>query len=571
MQRAPKIQNMSIKTHHVIVSLFIGAIALASLAWLGGQAPTALATCSTGASVSLAAPTSGQTLTGVVSLNAAVPSTPQASGVTFEITSPSLNVLGSVSAPTPMPNGPAWLFNWDSHSVPDGNYNLVAIAHYGTNTTYDCVSTAVPVTVYNSSAGSGSQNSSLAVNISPATWEGIPGQKQQFSVSGVYTDSIGVQHPATPANGATYQWSTNAGSLASSVGPSTTLTDGPATGTFNIGVIVKMNGLTANKAVAVKIVPPGTATASSGPSPTPTPATAAGGDGTTVPLTAEQIQALSTMPTIFRPTNATNSDPVVPVQTLGCLQQKLGDKFSQISSGQSQPTVDDRVKGSSCFSGANKIPAALAPVDPTKLSDVPSTGDLVTLDSIKNETITGKSGSKITAILLGGSGTPNASVYLYIFSDPMVLRAQADGQGKWSYVLEDPLKPGHHELFAVSQKDSASFVRTPAVPVSIAAASPGNSDGSLIIEHSLTPTQIGYVAGSAVMVLAALVLMLRLLRRRQAAPPVPATAPATAPAPAAPEETTAPPDASPGVGNPPSAAPAAAPQPATPENHDTQT
>lgn len=570
---------MSIKTHHVIVSLFIGAIALASFAWLGIQAPTALATCSTGASINVTVPASSQTLSGVVALTALTPTaSPVPSGVTFEITSPALNVLGSVSTQTPTPNGPAWVFNWDSHSIPDGSYNFVAIAHFGTNSTYDCLSAAMPASIYNSSAGSGNQTPTLAINISPISWVGVPGQNQQFNVNGVYTDSFGVQHPVTPAGGATYQWGTNAGSLSVNGGPAVTLTDGTATGTFNIGVAVKMNGLSVTKSVPVKIALTTAGTTSTAPSPSPTPApgtTTASSDGSGVPLTPAQIQVLSTMPTIFRPTNATNSDPVVPVQTLGCLQQALGDKFNQISSGQAQPTTDDRVKGSSCFSGANKIPATLAPVQPANLTDLPTTTDLVTLANVKNETITSKSGSKITAILLSGSGTPNASVYLYIFSDPMVLRAQTDGQGKWSYVLEDPLKPGHHELYAVSQKDSSNFVRTPAVPVSIAAASPGNSDGSLIIDHSLTPAQISYIAGSAIMVLAALVLLLRLLRRRRKTAPAGPAAPAAAPAaPAAPAAGVIPPTVAPAIVTPTTATPAAsipAPQTLAPENHDAQT
>ena len=539
---------MSIKAHHVIVSLFIGAIGLASLAWLGTQAPAALAQCGTGASIGVAVPASGQSLSGVVSLTAYTPNSgPMPSGVTFEF-STTQQPIGSVSTPNtggPSPSGVAWVFNWDSHSVADGSYSFMAIAHYGASITQDCPSTPVTANVYNSSANSGSQPT-LSINISPASWEGAPGQNQQFSVTGVFTDQLGVQHPVTPANGATYQWGTNAGLLSPNGTPTITLIDGSVPGTFNIGVAVQMNGLTATKGVTVKIVLPGSNTATQ-PSPTATPPPGSGtGDGSNAPLTPAQIQALSTIPTIFRPTNATNSNPVVPIQTLGCLEEKLGAAFNPISSGQSQATIDQRVLGSSCFSGANKIPATLAPVDPANITDIPTTNNLVTLSDVKNEIISGK--SKVTAILLSGNGTPNSSVYLYIFSDPMVLRARTDSQGKWSYVLENPLKPGHHEFYAVSQQDSSSFVRTPAIPVSIAAAAPGSSDGSLIIEHTLTPTQIGYIAGSAVMVLAGLILLWRLLRRRR-----PQALSGAAPVVVTPNT------------NPP------APAPTAPENHDLQT
>src|SRR5258708_31651459 len=39
-----------------------------------------------------------------------------------------------------------------------------------------------------------------------------------------------------------------------------------------------------------------------------------------------------------------------------------------------------------------------------------------------------------------------------------------------SYVLQNPLKPGEHKIYAVAEKDSNNFVRTPAVPIAIAAA-----------------------------------------------------------------------------------------------------
>jgi hypothetical protein len=549
---------MRVKTHHLAAFFFTGALVLASLAWLSVRAPTALATCSTGASISLTSPPAGGTLSGSTTLTATTSgSSAQPSSVTFMTSAPSQIALGDVGPSGP--GGTTWSLSWDSRSLQDGGYQFVAVAHYGNVTTYDCLSAPVQATIYNSTAGG--SGPSLSASISPGSWQGKPGQAQNFSVTGVYTDQFGVQHPITASSGASYQWGTNAGSLSSNGSPSTTLIDGPATGTFNIGVVVKMNGLSVSKSVPVKISLTATGTSGSGsggptPVPTPPPAINSGGQ-----LTPQQLQALSTMPTIFHPASATNSDPVVPAQTLGCLEQKLGAKFGAISSGQAQPSTSDRVAGADCFSGSNKIPASLAPVEPAHVAELP-TADSVTIKGLKNETISGHSGSKVTAILVSGTGTPNASIFLYIFSDPMVLRAQTNSQGQWNYVLENPLKPGHHEFYAVSQTDSSNFVRTPAVPVSIAAASPGSTDGSLIIEHSLSPAQISYILGAGLMVFAGLFLLWRLRRRAKAAPAAVAAAPPVMPAS---PPASAPPPA------PPATAPAVVTDPTTmPEHHDPQ-
>jgi hypothetical protein len=547
--------NMSIRTHHVIASLLAGAVVLSSLAWLGFKSPSAEAACSTGVNIVLTAPIAGATLAGSQTLIASTAGTAAVpTSISFVITAPTTQVLAQVA-----PGGTAnssWSVSWDSRSIVDGSYQLAAVAHYGTTSTYDCPSAPVPVIIHNSTA-TGTQNPTLSANITPNTWQGIPGTKQTFMITGVYTNQFGTQYPVTPAAGATFLWGTTAGTLDNTTGPASTLISGLVIGSFNIGAKVSMNGLTANTSAAVKIIQPSTSsgtstTSGSGStpkppaSPTPPPV-----DGTTATnLTPAQLEALETTPTIFRPTasTTTNSNPVVPIQTLGCLEQQLGGRFTAISGGTVKPSTNERLKATSCFSGSEKIPSTLAPVEPVHLTETPTDTGFVTLGEIKNDTVTGKDGKKSDVIKLSGTGTPSSSIFLYIFSDPMVLRAETDNQGKWNYILENPLKPGHHEIYAVAQKDSSSFVRTPAVPVAIAAASPGNQDGSLVIEHSLAPMQIAYIAGAIVMVLVAIFLIFRLRRRNHIAPIIPA-------APAAPVQ--------------PSPAPPIAPT--TPAGNDPQT
>jgi hypothetical protein len=49
---------------------------------------------------------------------------------------------------------------------------------------------------------------------------------------------------------------------------------------------------------------------------------------------------------------------------------------------------------------------------------------------------------------ISGRGLPNSELILFIFSEPVIVSVRTDGQGRWSYVLEDP-RDGKHEIFAV--------------------------------------------------------------------------------------------------------------------------
>ena len=197
----------------------------------------------------------------------------------------------------------------------------------------------------------------------------------------------------------------------------------------------------------------------------------------------------------------------------------MGTRFKAISGGTDAATSEERLDGSKCFSGSERIPSTIAPVEPTRIAEVQATTSIVTLASAKNEIITNKTGDKISAILLTGTGAPDSDVFVYIFSDPMVLRAQTDKTGKWNYVLQNPLKPGHHEIYAVAAKDSNTFVRTSAVPVSIAAAATGSQDGSLVIESRWKPAQVAYAGGAVLMIIVAIFLLFRIRRSGHAISP----------------------------------------------------
>ncbi len=517
---------MPLRAHHLVLSLFAGAIALGSLAVLTVNPPTAQAACATGSSVLITSPvngTSGGGQTGIMNLSAY--STPiAASSLSFVlVTSSSATAQQPIGMATM--NGSQWVLSWDSRNQPNGSYQLMAVAHFGTSTTQDCASSLVSINVNNLAT----QAPVLAGVVSPNNWQGVLGSSAPFGLDTMYTDKYGRTSHVSPL---TVNWHSTLGTALPN-GGSTTVFNASAVGTGAIMAEFTYNGLAASVTVPVKIAS-STTNSSSGPSsPTPKPvptstpvsATSNSSSGsssptpTPVPVSAADATRLAAMPTIFRPADPTNSDPVVNIPTLSCLELALGKvRFSEISTGKSQPTAAERKLAAACFAGAEPIPSVLAPVAPANLTDLASTTDIVSLTSIDNHTITSKDGKSVKGLLLVGKGSPNSSIFIYVFSDPLVLRAETDSQGTWKYVLETPLKAGKHEVYAVAEKDAGNFVRTSAVPITVAAAAPGSQDGTLVVEGKLSTAQIGYAVGAGVLVLAAFGVLFTILRRRRSQP-----------------------------------------------------
>jgi len=507
---------MNLRTHHLLASLLVGAIVLGSLAFLTVSPPAAQASCPTGSGVAITSPTSTTTssLSGIFTLKAeSTPTT--ATGLSFMLVSPTQQALGEATQ-----NSSSWSLNWDTRNQANGPYQVVAIAHFGTATTLDCASSAVSLNINNTPT----QTAKLSATINPNTWQGPVGTSSSFSVDALYIDQYGRSSHVGPTN---TNWHSTLGSAAPNGGPSTVFTGG-VVGSGLLAVDIYYAGLYATGTAQVKVLAPGTATST--PTPTPTPKLASGENASPTPspaptptpvVSAEDAARLAAMPTIFRPATPTNSDPVVNIPTLSCLEKALGSiRFSEISSGKSEPTAAERKRAAACFSGPEQIPAVLAPVAPTHLTELASTKDVVSVGSIKNQIITSKDGKAVSGLLLSGTGAPNSDIFLYIFSDPLVLRAQTNNQGKWSYVLENPLKSGNHEVYAVAEKDSGNFVRTSAVPISIAAAAPGATNGSLVVERQWSAAQISFAAAAGLLVLAAIGVLFTILRRRHKTPPL---------------------------------------------------
>jgi len=60
-------------------------------------------------------------------------------------------------------------------------------------------------------------------------------------------------------------------------------------------------------------------------------------------------------------------------------------------------------------------------------------------------------------VKLFGKAEPNTTIYLYIFSDPIVASVKTDAQGNWEYELDKELDAGQHEVYVAVKADDGTI------------------------------------------------------------------------------------------------------------------
>jgi hypothetical protein len=112
--------------------------------------------------------------------------------------------------------------------------------------------------------------------------------------------------------------------------------------------------------------------------------------------------------------------------------------------------------------------------DPTKAQDG-AEGDQMTFESprengkivkdkyeVKNVEYVDISGKK--KLKISGKGPPNTYLTVYVFSDPVVLTVKTDADGNWSYVLDNNLDDGNHEVY-VAVTDNTGKISAKSEPI----------------------------------------------------------------------------------------------------------
>jgi hypothetical protein len=161
-------------------------------------------------------------------------------------------------------------------------------------------------------------------------------------------------------------------------------------------------------------------------------------------------------------------------------------------------------------------------VDPGKVKDLPvaPAAQLGTVQ-IKNTKVTGSDKTTKEVLELSGKASADEEVYIWIYSEPMVLKAKADGKGDWKYTLENPLAPGKHEIYVTKQASDKTFVRSQPAFISVAkaASSEQNPQGnSLVLLQDGNRLLWVFLAVGLLLILAAVGVIVRVRHLRLFAP-----------------------------------------------------
>ncbi len=178
-----------------------------------------------------------------------------------------------------------------------------------------------------------------------------------------------------------------------------------------------------------------------------------------------------------------------------------------------------------------KFSKSVSEVKSTKTVDSTNANSPI-IESIENIKVadadqSSKNISEKDVIVFSGKAKPNSTIYLYIFSDPIVVSVKADENGNWQYILDRPLDTGKHESYVlIEDPDTKEVLRTEAKSFFVSKARatssmmdiPGNK--GIILEDPFTAmirnyiVYVGIIVGMAI--LAVLYFGLRKYRKVEA-------------------------------------------------------
>lgn len=94
------------------------------------------------------------------------------------------------------------------------------------------------------------------------------------------------------------------------------------------------------------------------------------------------------------------------------------------------------------------------PLIPKELKEVSK------ISKVENKQVQDQDGKTTRQVIsFSGKSVPNSLIYLYIFSDPIIISVQVDSNGDWEYTLDKPLERGKHEVYLVIQDDATKEIK----------------------------------------------------------------------------------------------------------------
>lgn len=476
------------KVHHLFFWVIFSVLIVGSV-FLSQSAPTAAfsgPSCNNGSVI--VGPPDGAVVTGQVPLQVYVPMYLNPVNVIVETSD---SVIGNATDL----GGGIWELIWDSASTTSGGINIAAKVLYlgGGATVMDCVTDEIELIIE-----SGNQQAELEIWVDREDWIGPTNVNVGFEVTAMMVGGTGGDNDVT--NQAVITWITDIGTISNN-GKFGIFSSGPLPGEGEVEVMVTFGGQSENESVEIIVL--GQNETSTYPYNGDDPEFEGDeGDDNFLPG--------------FGPSTRADGSPVA-ANAFGdedlenCFQLVLGDGFEDLFDSGGRFSYEDLSKVRTCLAARRFVlPANLAPVDPQRVRDLRRSDKLKVLPLRQAQDNVGVD----SGLILSGEANPDSDVLVYVFSEPLVLTTQSDETGNWTYVLEDPLEPGDHEVY-VAVEDGGEFVRSDAFTFSLAqvASTEDNPNGlSLSLNNNADITI--YVLGAAGTVVLGLVVFLILVHKK---------------------------------------------------------
>ena len=490
---------------HGAVFTFAGLLVASAVGIQVAQHPTVIAqsgTCNAGTIIVNPGP--GQLLSGEEPVEAFVP--PGGQGTTNPVDHVEFYSGNFFIDDAEMQSPDIWEGVWDTELLPNGPRPISAEL-YDDQSNLICETAPVMVTIQNSTSTAGDDDDEFRlVRLEPSTlsWHMIPHWQEVFKVRAIVIDENGDSTVVTPQTN--FNWTLDGFSVGSIRGDTTKsfveYLSGPVEGDARL--IVNAQYLDQADQIIYDIF-------------------VSQDDGNFPELDDDEIDLVTDG------VDETELDPDVedeptPEERLvsdaelrDCLIDVVGEiGYDGVVSGQRRLNFSELDQADRCFAVTRYIiPANAAPVEPSKIRELREDRRLANIDAVEQA----ENANDREGILLRGTSTPNTTILLYIFSEPLVLTTTTDENGNWTYVLEDPLEPGEHEVFVAVEDDNGDVVRSSAFTFNVAqAASIETNPSGLSLTLDLSdPTQnstIYYVSGVAAVVLVGLGLYVFVVRRK---------------------------------------------------------
>lgn len=191
----------------------------------------------------------------------------------------------------------------------------------------------------------------------------------------------------------------------------------------------------------------------------------------------------------------------ISVELRLCLQSSVGEeRFGLISTGQAEPTIEEREIGESCFESINEVQKELLPPPPEQVPFLSESKEVsvTTVDQLVNRS---DKGVVDQTIVLKGFGPPNSIVDITIFSDPIVVTTSTDDNGEWIYELKDPVEGTSHVAYAVISDNLGNKVRSSVLSFEVVAASELEASAPLLDESETATSAQNFVRNAAIIIL----------------------------------------------------------------------